>query len=94
MIRFAFQPNASSIRRMKEMKEKGVTYAFSALFKPLSLTKSSDGSHKKFANEREILELLEVIDGKRNDENILGFLDYERRNVPSHRLCPAFPRFV
>jgi len=78
MIRFAFLPNASSIKRMKEMKEKGVTYAFSALFKPLSLTKSSDGSHKKFANEREILELLEVIDGKRNDENILGFLDYER----------------
>ena len=78
MIRFAFQPNASSIRRMKEMKEKGVTYAFSALFKPLSLTKASDGSHKKFANEREILELLEVIDGKRDDENILGFLDYEK----------------
>jgi len=78
MIRFAFQPNASSVARMKEMKEKGVTYAFSALFKPLSLKKSSDGSHKKFANEREILELLEVIDGQRDDENILGFLDYEK----------------
>lgn len=78
MIRFAFLPNASSIKRMKEMKEKGITYAFSALFKPLSLTKSTDGSHKKFVNEREILELLEVIDGKRDDENILGFLDYEK----------------
>ncbi len=78
MIRFAFQPNASSIRRMKEMREKGVTYAFSALFKPLSLTKSSDGSHKKFANEKEILELLEVIDGLRDDKNILGFLDYDK----------------
>ena len=78
MIRFAFQPNESSIKRMKEMREEGITYAFSALFKPLSLTKKSDGSHKKFANEREILELLEIIDGSRNDDNILGFLDYDK----------------
>lgn len=78
MIRFAFQPNESSIKRMKEMKDNGITYAFSALFKPLSLTKKRDGSHKRFANEREILELLEIIDGSRNDDNILGFLDYDK----------------
>lgn len=93
MIRFAFLPNASSIKRMKEMKEKGVTYAFSALFKPLSLTKTSDGNHKKFANEREILELLEVIDGKRDDENILGFLDYEKiqRGEMCHHIVCVLP---
>lgn len=85
MIRFAFCPNASSVQKMKEMREKGITYAFSSLFRPFSLVKTADGKHKKFVNEKEILELLEVIDGTRNDENLLGFLDYDK--IKQGKMC-------
>lgn len=85
MVRFAFHPNDSSIRRMKEMKENGVTFAFSALFKPVSLIKTQDNQHKRFVNEREILELMEVIDGSRLDENLLGFLDYDK--IKDGKMC-------
>lgn len=78
MVRFAFCPNESSRKRLEELKKSGTTYAFSALFKPKSIKKSSDGSHKKFIYEKEILELLEVIDGSKSDDELLGFLDYER----------------
>ena len=85
MIRFAFTPNASAVKRMKEMREKGVTYAFSCLFQPVSILKSPDGSHKKFVNEQEILDLLEVIDGSKHDENLLGFLDYDK--IKEGKMC-------
>lgn len=78
MVRFAFCPNESSRKRLEELKKSGTTYAFSALFKPKSVNKSSDGSHKKFIYEKEILDLLEVIDGSKSDDELLGFLDYER----------------
>lgn len=79
MIRFAFNPNASSRRRLEALKKKGDTYAFTALFKPKRLTVDRKaGTHKKFEHEAEILELLRVIDGSQEDENLLGFLDYEK----------------
>ena len=78
MIRFAFRPNAMAIAKMEQLKEQGYTYAFSALLKPKSITKSRDGSHRKFDNEAEILDLLSVIDGSKSDDNLLGFLDYPK----------------
>ena len=78
MIRFAFHPNESSRKRLEELKKSGITYAFSALFKPQSIKKADDGTHKKFINEKEILELLEVIDGSKTDEELLSFLDYDK----------------
>ena len=85
MVRFAFHPNDSSIRRMREMRDNGITFAFSALFKPVSLIKTPDNQHKRFINEREILELMEVIDGSRSDENLLGFLDYDK--IKEGKMC-------
>ncbi|MBQ7596000.1 MAG: Eco57I restriction-modification methylase domain-containing protein [Clostridia bacterium] len=85
MIRFAFNPNESSRQRLKELRENGVSYAFSALFKPQSIRKSSDGSHKKFVYEKEILDLLEVIDGSKTDNELLGFLDYDR--IKDGKMC-------
>lgn len=85
MIRFAFYPNASSRRRLAELKKSGTTYAFSALFKPQSIKKADDGSHKKFVFEQEILELLEVIDGSREDGELLGFLDYDK--IKEGKMC-------
>jgi len=78
MIRFAFNPNKSSMHRLEELHKSGITYAFSALFKPKSIKKKIDGSHKKYMYENEILDLLEIIDGGKEDENLLGFLNYEK----------------
>ena len=85
MVRFAFNPNESSRKRLEELKKSGTTYAFSALFKPLSIKKDKSDLHKKFKYESEILELLEVIDGSKNDENLLGFLDYEK--IKEGKMC-------
>ena len=79
MIRFAFNPNESSRKRMEEMKKHGVTYAFSELFRPQSIIQDKEKQlHKKFKYEKEILDLLKVIDGTEKDENLLSFLDYDK----------------
>ena len=85
MIRFAFQPNESSRRRLKELRDRGVSFAFSALLKPKSIKKADDGSHKQFVFEQEILDLLSVIDGSKDDDELLGFLDYEK--IKSGNMC-------
>lgn len=87
MIRFAFNPNESSIRKMEEMEKRGITNAFSELFRPQSISKdtSSKQSHRKFVHEQEILDLLEIIDGSKQDENVLGFLDYDK--IKEGKMC-------
>ncbi len=86
MIRFAFNPNESSRKKMEEMKKKGVTYAFSELFKPQSITKDqANNLHKKFKYEQEILDLLKVIDGSEEDVNLLSFLDYDK--IKEGKMC-------
>ena len=90
MIRFAFNPNESSRRRLKELRNSGVSFAFSALLKPRSIKKVEDGSHKQFIFEQEILDLLSVIDGSKDDDELLGFLDYEKiktGNMCRHIVC-------
>lgn len=78
MIRFAFNPSKSIRDKINEFRKNGITYAFSELFKPLSITKDSDDKHKLFKHEKEILELFEIIDGSKTDDEILGFLDYDK----------------
>lgn len=85
MIRFAFNPNESSRRRLKELRESGKTSAFSALFMPRSIESNKDGFHKQFVYENEVLELFEVIDGSKEEENLLGFLDYEK--IRKGKMC-------
>lgn len=85
MVRFAFNPSKKAKEKLKEYQKNGYTYAFSALLKPQSIKKSNDGSHKKFINEQEILELLEVIDGSKEDENVLGFLNYDK--IKQGKMC-------
>ena len=85
MIRFAFNPNDSSRQRLAKLKENGVTYAFSALFEPQAIKKQSDGTHKKFKYEQEILDLLQVIDGSKDDEELLGFLNYDK--IKDGKMC-------
>ena len=78
MIRFAFNPNDSVRKKLEEIKKKGISYAFSELLKPNSIQKTSDGQHKIFKYEQEVLDLLEVIDGSKDDAEVLGFLDYPK----------------
>lgn len=85
MIRFAFNPNESSRKKMEQMRKEGITYAFSELFRPLSVSIQTDGSHRQFKHEAEILDLLEVIDGTKEDENMLGFLDYDK--IKDGKMC-------
>ena len=85
MIRFAFNPNESSRKKMEQIRKEGITYAFSELFRPLSIISKTDGRHRQFNHETEILDLLEVIDGTKEDENLLGFLDYNK--IKEGKMC-------
>lgn len=85
MIRFAFNPNESVRRKLEELEATGVSYAFSELFRPLSIQKDSNNLHKKFKYENEVLDLLEVIDGSKNDDEVLGFLDYDK--IKQGKMC-------
>ena len=86
MIRFAFNPNESSRKKMEEMKKHGVTYTFSELFRPQSIILDKiNNLHKRFKYEKEILDLLKVIDGTENDENLLSFLDYYK--IKEGQMC-------
>ena len=78
MIRFAFNPNESSIQKMNSMQKDGISYNFSDFFRAKSLEKKADNSHKVFIHEKEILELFQCIDGKKTDKNILDFLNYKK----------------
>lgn len=105
MVRFAFNPSDSARRLIKDMKEKGRTCALSALFEPNSVIKDVSCQYRYFKHEKEILELLEVIDGSREDDELLGFLDYGKikegqmcRHIvcvlPFRASCDAFQTLV
>jgi len=90
MVRFAFNPNKSSIEKLEELKKSGISYAFSELFRTKSLEEQNDDSHKSFIHKKEILELFEVIDGSKKDKNLLSFLDYDKikkGNMCRHIVC-------
>lgn len=86
MIRFAFNPNKSTIEKLNQLKKNGYTYAFSELLKPSSIQKDEINElHTKFKYEKEVLELFETIDGSKTDENLLSFLNYDK--IKSGNMC-------
>lgn len=85
MIRFAFNLNESALRKMEELKKEHLEYALNELLRPKSILKRNDGSHKKFVHEKEVLDLLMAIDGSKEDNNILGFLNDDR--IKDGKLC-------
>lgn len=90
MIRFAFNPNESSRRILDKLRKDSVTYAFSELFRPVSITKDRAGRYKEFVHKQEILDLLQIIDGSKQEDNILGFLNYPKikeRDMCRHIVC-------
>lgn len=85
MIRFAFNPSKKAREKLEALKQWWCSYAFYALLKPKSIKKADDWNHKIFENEEEVLELLEVIDWSKQDENVLWFLDYQ--NIQKGNMC-------
>ena len=85
MIRFAFNLNQSSIARLNLLKDEGIDYRLNVLLRPQSLNKDADGRYKKFLYEQEVLDLLMAIDGKKHDENIFSFLNYEK--IQEGKMC-------
>ncbi len=86
MVRFAFVPSKSALALLESLKSSGTTYAFSALLKPQSLKKDTEHSlHKKFVYENEVLELFEAIDGSKDDDGLLSFLDYDK--IKEGKMC-------
>ena len=85
MIRFAFNLNESSMKKIDDLKKEHIEYALNELLRPKSISKNSNGLHKKFVYEKEVLDLLMAIDGCRNDSNILGFLNDSR--IKEGKLC-------
>jgi hypothetical protein len=91
MVRFAFNPNETARKKLEELRQHGFFYAFSALFKPKSIRKDTlRNHHKSFEHKEAILDLLRVIDGSKEDDNLLGFLNYEKikdGNMCRHIVC-------
>lgn len=85
MIRFAFNVNESSIKKMEEMKKDNVEYRLNELLRPQSTLKNNNNLHKKFIHEQEVFDLLMAIDGSKEDQNLLGFLNDER--IKRGKLC-------
>ena len=79
MVRFAFNLNESSRKKLEELEKQGVSSKFGELFKTKSLRRDKAHKlHKLFAHEDEVVELLQVIGGVKEDAAILPFLDYPK----------------
>lgn len=79
MIRFALNPNKSSLALLNKLKEQGKTYSLSALFETKSIKKDNKNKdHEKFKNENEVLDLFRLIDGSQTEEDFFGFLNYDK----------------
>lgn len=85
MIRFAFTPNESSLRKIKQLRELGKTATLSLLLRPQSIAKDAEDKYKKFENEAEVLDLLRAIDGSQEDESIFPFLNYKK--IKNGEMC-------
>lgn len=71
---------------MSELRNQGISFAFSALLEPKSIKKDIiNNHHKYFRHEPEILDFLKVVDGSQQDDGVLGFLDYDR--IKDGKMC-------
>ena len=85
MIRFAFNPNKSAKQLLESLKDKGQSASLFTLFEPKSTIKDPRNNFKKFKHEAEVLDLLKVIDGSKRDDEVFGFLDYDK--IKKGKMC-------
>ena len=100
MVRFAFNLNDSARHRLDELKKAGKEYQLSVLFDTKTASNGDGTKQQQFLYRAEVFELLQAIDGSRNDSNIFSFLDYEKIQqgemchhmvmvLPSRNACDA-----
>lgn len=85
MVRFAFNLNEASMRKIEQLRKEHVEYALNELLRPKSITKNDNGLYKRFVHEKEVFDLLMAIDGSKEDDNILAFLN--DRRIKEGKLC-------
>lgn len=99
MIRFAFNPNESSRKKLETIP--GSKPA--EIFAPVNTSKNGD--YEAFKNEPEAIDLLQVLDGTKHDTQLLGLLDHESIKagklaqhvvivLPYRASCDAFEKLV
>ncbi|MBR1505014.1 MAG: Eco57I restriction-modification methylase domain-containing protein [Prevotella sp.] len=105
MVRFAFNLNDSARRRLDELKKEGKEYQLSVLFDTKIINNEDGTRQQQFTYHTEVLELLQAIDGSKNDANIFDFLDYEKIQqgemchhmvmvLPSRNACDAMEALI
>lgn len=106
MVRFAFNPNESARKMLEQLKKQGKSASLSELFRPQSISKDSrDKKHLHFVHESEVLDLLRIIDGSQEDDNLLSFLNYDKLKegkmcrhivcvLPFRASCDAFEYLI
>lgn len=90
MVRFAFNVSEAAMHKLEELKNAHIEYALNELLRPQSTTKKANGQHLLFQHEPEVLELLQAIDGTKDDSNVFSFLDYDKIKQGSmcrHMVC-------
>lgn len=99
MIRFAFNPNESSRKKLEELPGSKP----SEIFAPVATNKTGD--YETFLHEKEVIDLLQVLDGTKQDTRLLGLLDHPSikagklaRHVvivlPKRASCDAFEKLL
>lgn len=85
MLRFAFCPNKASRDRIQALSRNGESCSFGTMFRTKSIDKTVNGLHKVFIYSEEILDLLQIIDGTKQERGLLGFLNYPK--IVDGRMC-------
>ncbi|AHB41958.1 Eco57I restriction endonuclease [Candidatus Saccharibacteria bacterium RAAC3_TM7_1] len=99
MVRFAFNPNESSRKKLEAIPGSKP----SEIFAPVDTNKG--GNYETFAHEQEAVDLLQVLDGSKEDSQLLGLLDHPSvksgkltRHVvivlPKRASCDAFEKLI
>jgi len=83
MVRFAFNLNESARKKLQELEKDGKSAKLSELFEPCN-TKKLEG-YDSFIHEQEVFDLLQAIDGSKEDDTIFPFLNYEK--IRNGKMC-------
>jgi len=83
MVRFALNPNDSAREKLQKMGKNGISAKLSELFKPRCLDYKE--GYDSFIHEQEVLDLLQAIDGSKEDQSVFPFLDYDK--IKRGKMC-------
>lgn len=86
LVRFAFDFDEFVNCALRKKADNDISYSISEMLEPQSINDDyKNSSHKKFKHEKQVLELLNIIDGSSKGLDTLGFLNYEK--IKSGCMC-------